>query len=336
MLKCRMCEQDLAESKFTKFDRNPIFAKERKGRVPICRECANKYVHEREDTIESLKEILQMQDIPYVERYAKQARDNYIKKLKKTKIVTKESMYNGKVEKSKETINIQTSIYTCYCSKLGVIPKSYINHTFSDGIRDNTLEAKIEKMEDLLKQTEDTDAKEVKSAKNFLMKMFGNNCFDDNDKLYNLIFLKTQELDLHSSDGKMRARKCTLKKHINKLIETNNLDNKFMDIFEENTPVEEKEENISLVDAFDYDILELKKKWGNKFDDEVLVEFENKYQELIKNYEIQTTLHEEFLKGACSSSVLGARALANGDSQEAKRYFDIFKDMTSGGKNLLL
>jgi hypothetical protein len=333
-LYCAGCKEDKDEKEFTTFKKNPKL-KDRNGNCPYCKECASKYVVERGNTKEALREILRLQDIPYLENFADSALESYEKKKKNTNLVIKKNMYDESEEVTGiETTTHQNTIYTCYSSKLGLMPKKYIDFSFSDGIREeNVLNGKVKE--------DDADEKLVQSAIRFLTKMFSKEIFEDKTRFAKAVVLKCQELSLHKNNTNARQTKFKLKNHISILIDAGQLNKEeYLFIFGEDE--DSKPKDVMVVDAqeddIEYqvpegmDIQKLKDRWGDEYKSSDIVKFEKKYQELRKNYEIKTASHEEFLKHACISSVKANECMARNDVDGSKVWFGIFKDMTSAGK----
>lgn len=334
-LYCAMCKGEKDEKEFTSFKRNTSL-QDRKGYCPLCKSCASKYVEERGNTKEALKEVLRLQDIPYVEKYADMALDTFEKKRKSTNLVIKKNVYNASEEvQGIETTKHQNTIYTCYSSKLGIMPKKYINFTYSDGIRDD------EEIEEEVKE-EDITAKAIKSATRYLIKLFTQEIFDDKQRLVKAIELAMQEYSLHKNNTNKRQQKFKLKNNIITLIDANILDKSdYGFIFDEEQSIKskdvmvvdvEREESQTEVIPQGMNVEELKEKWGYDYTKTDLVKFEKKYIELRRNYEIKTASHDEFLKHACIASIKANECMARNDVDGAKVWFGIFKDMTSAGK----
>jgi hypothetical protein len=91
---CFKCGEEHEPDDFTPFERNPALA-DRDGKVIWCRKKCNEYVNERGNTLASLKEILRIVDIPFVESVYKTARKMFTKKVKGTNIVTRKNVYSG-------------------------------------------------------------------------------------------------------------------------------------------------------------------------------------------------------------------------------------------------
>lgn len=73
--------------------------------------------------------------------------------------------------------------------------------------------------------------------------------------------------------------------------------------------------------------IELKDKWG-EYEDNELLRFEKKYQQMSKSYQILTTLHDEGLIDFCRLQCLYEMAVERKDMQEAK----IFKSLADDAK----
>lgn len=337
-LNCSMCNTQKDEKDFTTFSRNPKF-KDRNGNCPICKECCSNFVVERGNTKDALKEVLRLQDIPYLENYADSAFESYNKKIKNTNLVIKKNVHDSTEEvKGIETTNHQNTIYTNYSSKLGLMPKKYIDFSYSDGIRDNVVEEKKEEVKD----DSGVDMKLVHSAVKYLTKLFTTDVYNNKEIFPRAVEIKFQELSLHKNNTNARQNKFKLKNHISVLIEAKFLkkeDFSFMFGDDEDAKptdlmvVDIKDENVATSELPDgMDIETLKARWGDDFKIYELVKYEKKYIELKKNYEIKTTAHDEFLRHACVASVKANECMARNDVDGAKQWFAIFKDMTSAGK----
>jgi hypothetical protein len=335
-LYCAMCKEEKEEDDFTKFSKNPSL-KDREGRVVFCKDCCSKIVEEQGNTKEALKSVLRLVDIPYLENFANTALDSYNKKLKNTNLIIKKNIHDETEEVSGiETTNHQNTIYTCYSSKLGLMPKKYIDFSFSDGIR-GTIEA--EKKEE--KSEDDENSKSIQSATRFLIKTFTKEIFEDKDRFIKAVEIKCQELSLHKNNTNARQNKHKLKNHILVLIEAGKFNKEdFPFLFgedEENKPkdimvVEVEQENKEVKLPNDMNADKLQERWGEGYKLQDLIKFEKKYLELRKNYEIKTASHDEFLKHACIASVRANECMAKNLVDEAKTWMGIFKDMTSAGK----
>lgn len=336
MLECAFCRKSKPEKEFTRFERNPAL-KDRNGRTSICRECCSEYIESNGNTKEALKEILRLQDIPYVEKYAQTAFETYEKKRKNTNVVIKKNLFDEKEEiQGVESIPLQTTIYTCYTSRLGVMPKKYVNFSFSDGIRSED--------EDENKETSNDNSKAVKSAIKYLVKQYTQEIFDDKDLLKKAVKISFDEFDLYKNNATKRQQKYKLKCNITTLIDAEILvASDYLYMFDDVKNTSKKQEEIVLVeetskndDIIDvphkYDMKSLKIKWGEDYKEKDIVKFENKYSELIKNYEIKTSAHDEFLRHACIASVRANECMAKNDVDGAKTWMGIFKDVTSAGK----
>jgi hypothetical protein len=278
------------EKDFTPFSRNKSF-KDRHGKVIWCRNCCIDFVSSKGNTLEALKELLQIIDIPYIEKYAKSALANYKKKLKATNIVTRKNVYDGNETTNFESNKLQTSVYTCYASRLGVLPKTYVNFSFSDGIRNDK---KVEDTELTFKNLDDEVQKEILWSIKFIKKIFGEQLYEDKENLSKAIKLKMDEHSLHKNDNLQRQNKFRLKKAVLILIDNrifNKKDYSFLYVDEEETDSEDEEEitenEIDIPDNIDLKKMQL--KWGVGYSPIDYVLFENKYLELKRNYEVKTS-----------------------------------------------
>jgi hypothetical protein len=322
------------ESDFTKFLKNPSL-KDRGGRVVMCKDCCSKMVEENGNTKEALKNVLRLVDIPYLENFADSALETYDKKRKNTNLIIKKNVYDENEEVQKvETTSHQNTIYTCYSSKLGLMPKKYINFTFSDGIR-NEEDVEEEKVTD-----EDIEKKKaIQSSIRALVKQFSQEIFDDKKKLSKAVELNMQELSLHKNNTNKRQQKFKLKNNILTLIDGGILDKEdFLFLYDEEPQNVNKDlmvvdvEETKLEIPQGVDLEKLRDKWGSDYKPQDLVKFEKKYDSLKKNYEIKTASHEEFLKNACVATVRANECMAKNDMDASKGWMAIFKDMTSAGK----
>lgn len=331
-LYCAMCREEKNDSEFTPFKRNPAL-KDRNGKTLICRDCASKYVEERGNTKEALREILRLQDIPYIEKYAESALKTYQKKIENTNLIIKKNVFSEeeKIE-GIETNKIQTSIYTCYCARLGVIPLKYLNYSYSDDLRTENMEKTIALEEQIqkLKGIDTHKNKEIETAQKNLIKMFGDEIYSDEKFLSKAVQLKIQECSLYKNNSNQRQIKFKLKNNLMLLIESGKLNkNNFKFLCEDEEKNEDKIQ--PAINKSEFDTEYLQSKWlGFSLQESIM--FEKKYQELVRNYEIKTASHDEFLKLACVSSVKGNLSMAKGDVTEAQKWMTIFKDMTSAGK----
>jgi len=76
---------------------------------------------------------------------------------------------------------------------------------------------------------------------------------------------------------------------------------------------------------------ELVDKWGVYKPEEILL-YEGRYQKLKNSFQLPTESHKEFLKKACVCGVKADMAMAKDDVNEAKKWMDMFKDITTSGK----
>lgn len=350
VLNCSLCDEDKDYSEFTKFSKNPIY-KEFKYRCPICKTCCIEYVEKRGNTKDSLREILRLQDIPYIESYADSALKAYQKKLDNTNIIIAKNVHTDEeTEVGEENIRLQTSIYTCYTSRLGLMPKEYINYMYSDGLRKDVVKEKL--------SVEDSEKKKaITSAKRFMTKTFTKAIAEDNVKLPKAVKLMIEEIDLHTNNTNKRQLKHRMKSHIRVLVEADLLpyedysylldevveseteDMLVVNVNKEDMIKEEEvidDEYLGFINPLDkikkipLDIL--KYKWGDTFPPNSLYKFEAEYDTLKKNYTIKTAQHDKFLKMACIASVQMVEKLASGEVAEAQKLSSIFEKMTLGGK----
>jgi hypothetical protein len=324
---CTQCKQEKDTKDFTLFKRNPAL-KSRKGHVVICRDCIASYLETRNNTKDALREVCQLLDIPYVETFAESASKQFIDKKKKK-------------EKGIWT-NHQTNIFNCYARYIGVINQNYINYSFSDSIRDEGMDSKIDKLEQLkqdLTPTDDKLEKEIKRCRNYLVKLFGEEVVSNEEKLVKIVKAKIAECEAYG-DNNARQRKWTLKHQLKVLVENNVLNkNNFNFLFDEvkeEIKEEDKEENNhekakkKMLKEFNIDYLV--EKWGFGYDIEEMVAFEKKYQLLKNNYPEQTSLHIEALQTYCRYRVKEEFATAKGLVKEAKDWGDLADKQAKSAK----
>jgi hypothetical protein len=329
-----MCHKKLDASEFTTWSRNPALA-DRNNKVVICKNCCSDYVESNGNTKIALREILRLIDVPYLESYANTAFETYKKKRQGTNVVTKVNVYDGTETQEVETNNRPITIYTCYSVRLGILPKGYINYSFSDGIRVDEGQTSPNKIAD------SEEDKAIQSAIKYMKKTFGEEIYNDRPRLAKAVQLMIEELGLHKNDTNTRQAKFRLKNHIRVLVEAGILKKEhYASFFIEEENVEDDKSKTSkdeddIVPEIKLDktqLEELKHKWGESYKTQDLVRFERKYQDLVKNYEIKTASHEEFLKHACIASIRANDCMAKNDVDGAKTWMNIFKDTTSAGK----
>jgi hypothetical protein len=174
-----------------------------------------------------------------------------------------------------------------------------------------------------------------------MKKTFGEEIYNDRPRLAKAVQLMIEELGLHKNDTNTRQAKFRLKNHIRVLVEAGILKKEhYASFFIEEENVEDDKSKTSkdeddIVPEIKLDktqLEELKHKWGESYKTQDLVRFERKYQDLVKNYEIKTASHEEFLKHACIASIRANDCMAKNDVDGAKTWMNIFKDTTSAGK----
>lgn len=334
---CAMCKQTRDEKEFTVFTRNPSL-KDRNGRVVMCKNCCSKMVEEQGNTKDALKNILRLVDIPYLENFANSALETFKKKRKGTNLVIKKNVYGENKETAKiETTNSPNTIYTCYSARLGLMPKKYVDFSYSDGIRNDASGTHTVEV----KEDESDDKKAIQSSMRYLKKMFTEEIYEDKDRLSQAVELKMQELSLHKNNTNARQNKFKLKNHVLTLIDATILSkDNYQFIFAEDgeqkpkdimiVNVDSKDEEYKLPDGMSLE--RLQERWGDEYKTKELVKFERKYLELRKNYEIKTASHDEFLRHACIASIKANDCMARNDADGSKVWFGIFKDMTSAGK----
>nr|WP_186322840.1 hypothetical protein [Paenibacillus xylanexedens] len=82
----------------------------------------------------------------------------------------------------------------------------------------------------------------------------------------------------------------------------------------------------------DYDLDQLKNKYGFGYPDEEYILFENKYQQLQSSFQLLTTMHEEYFREFCVNKVKETLAKAQGNFKEAKEWATMVKDVAEAGK----
>jgi hypothetical protein len=335
-----MCSKTLDEGEFTPFSRNPEL-NDRNGRVVVCKSCCSKYVEEHGNTKEALKNMLRIISIPYLESYANMALELYERKKDGTNLVIRKNVYTEEESESLESVRIQNTIFTCYTSKIGLIPKRYINFSFSDGVRSDEVveEEKI---------SPNVDKKALTTARTFISKRFNEAIRKDKDKLAKAVKLAFDEISLHKNNVNKRQEKFKLKNSLLVLIENGDLDKKDYEylytdkdndtkevieveveqedevIEEDSSPVVKLPKNI--------DINALAEKWGYGYTPEQLYAFEKKYQLLKNNYPEKTALHTEALLTYIRYRVNEEVATAKGDVKAAKDWGELASKQATNAK----
>ncbi|MFS0855160.1 hypothetical protein [Paenibacillus taichungensis] len=82
----------------------------------------------------------------------------------------------------------------------------------------------------------------------------------------------------------------------------------------------------------EYDIGELKDKYGYGYPDDEYILFENKYQQLKSSFQLLTTMHEEYFREFCVNKVKETLAKSSGDLKGAKEWAAMVKDVAEAGK----
>lgn len=342
---CSNCRERKPETEFTKFARNPSLA-DRNGYVILCKNCCSKLCEEMGNTIEALKNVLRLVDIPYVEKFAQSALEKFKKKRENTNLIIKRNLYNEKEEVTDiETDKRQETLYTCYTSSLGLLPKRYTNYSFSDGIRDEDEDLIQEYQE---KKKENTLEKAIKSAEKFFIKMYGEEIYNDKERFAKAVKLTIDECGLHKNNVNKRQLKFRIKTHISNLIEGGILSKKdYAFLFDdENT---ENNENEKTKETKDIDVIvqnntitfkvppsmnleQLADKWGYGYTPEQLYAFEKKYQMLKNNYPEKTALHTEGLLTYIRYRVNEEMATARGDVKSAKDWGELASKQATNAK----
>ncbi|WP_029518058.1 hypothetical protein [Paenibacillus polymyxa] len=81
-----------------------------------------------------------------------------------------------------------------------------------------------------------------------------------------------------------------------------------------------------------YNLDQLKDKYGYGYPDEEYTLFENKYQQLKTSFQLLTTMHEEYFREFCVNKVKETLAKAKGNFKEAKEWAAMVKDVAEAGK----
>jgi hypothetical protein len=335
---CFKCGEEHEPDDFTPFERNPALA-DRDGKVIWCRKKCNEYVNERGNTLASLKEILRIVDIPFVESVYKTARKMFTKKVKGTNIVTRKNVYSGEEETTKETIMMQSTIYSCYTSKISIMsPKNYVNYGYSDGLRTPEMGRQNLPVEEKV-----VVDKEIKKAETKIKNKFGEDMFNNKEKLAKAVSLYVDGLNLKLNHGKVRQEKFQLKSAILKLIEYGVLkkddykwidetvnNNEKSDVQNETNKSSNSDEEFVLPKGYDKE--ELIEKWGFGYTAEELYRFERKFQMLKNNYPEKTALHTEALVTYVRYRVKEEIATSRGDVKEAKEWGALASKASQDGK----
>lgn len=337
MLYCSSCKEMKDENEFTKFDRNPAL-QSRKGKVCMCKSCCNQLITEQGNTKDALKHVLRLIDVPYIETYVESALKLYQKKRDTTNIIIKKNVYDNTEEVSgMETNNLQTTIYTCYTARLGLMSKKYINFACSDGLRSEDFETKGELTD---------DEKLVQSANKYLKKTYGEQIFYDKERLAKAVKLSMDEFSLHKNNVTKRQHKFKLKGHIMALLNANELDKSLYGFILEdkesasNTSdglveieVEPKEiKEVAFKVPQDFDVEAMSEKWGYGYTEEQLCAFEKKYQLLKNNYVEKTALHTEGLLTYIRYRVNEEIATARGSVKDAKDWGELASKQATNAK----
>lgn len=320
-------------TEFTNFPRNPK-TKNRNGKVIWCRKCCQRYIEENGDDSETLKTLLKIIDVPYIEKLYQSAKKSLEKKRKNTNIVTKVNIADNKIiEEKTESLNIQSNLYTCYVAKVGLIPKSYIDYSYSDGIR-------IEEEYTILTE-EEIENKEIEKQRKYLTKLFTKDIYDDEDRLYEAIQIKLKELKLYKQDASKNTIRWKIKTSVNKMVDCGELTPRFSLLFdkkkknEEIFQVEYKEEEVEIPNILEenpFDVKVLREKWGMDYKINDLIQFEKEYNKLIKNYVVKTATHDLYLKQSCIASVKANQCMARNDIASAEKWIKMLDTSTKAGK----
>lgn len=335
------CLKTLPINNFTKFDRNPAL-KDRMGRVIYCKDCASKIVENNGNNKESLKLVLRILDIPYIDKIADSAIRSFNKKIENSAVIVTTNRFTGEVMKTEEdNLKIQSSLFLCYTSKIGLMPKDMIDWSCS-------------KFEEEKKQEDEIDnvfKKNIATSKRYISRQFGNESLKDSNKLSQLVLLELNGL-VKKKDKTSIQKKNRLINHIKTLLEANLVeesDFEFLDNFKENQI--EVGGGKGVITTFHNDVIEsnpvsescghgddlfkeyhsFKDKWSDSFKREDVIKFEREYRKLRKDYIIKTAQHELYLRKACVVSVRLDEALSQGKFDEAKTLNSMFKDLCQQG-----
>lgn len=95
---------------------------------------------------------------------------------------------------------------------------------------------------------------------------------------------------------------------------------------------QEQEINNRIQINSEYDLSELKDKYGYGYPDDEYILFENKYQQLKSSFQLLTTMHEEYFREFCVNKVKETLAKSSGDLKGAKEWAAMVKDVAEAGK----
>ncbi|OPH47742.1 hypothetical protein BC351_10505 [Paenibacillus ferrarius] len=103
-----------------------------------------------------------------------------------------------------------------------------------------------------------------------------------------------------------------------------------METIEISTSIEDNE--ILEIKKLNYDLKQLKSKYGYGYPDDEYYLFEDKYQQLKTSFQLLTTMHEEYFREFCVNKVKETLAKAKGLFKEAKEWAAMVKDVAEAGK----
>lgn len=297
MLYCTKCTQDKEDKDFTVFKRNPAL-KSRKGHVVYCKSCIAEYIAMRGNTKETLREVCQLIDMPYIESFGDSALKSY------------------KVKAKNKNSKNQSNIFGCYARYIGVMNQNYINYSFSDGVRDEGLEGKIDKLEQLKQDLTPTDVIEkeenIKKNTRYIIRLFGEDVVNDEDKLSKVVKIKFDEYST-LGDGTSRVKKHQLKVHLKYLVDIG---------------VYSKEKFAYLYDGDEVKVEEkiYSKDWKGYFTQEDIDDLNQYYTDLNTDFKIVTRNHKDYARKIAKASLAMDKAFEdfqNGVTGADKRYKDL-------------
>jgi hypothetical protein len=314
LLYCTKCTQEKDDKNFTVFKRNPAL-KSRKGYVVFCKSCVAEYITMRGNTKQVLRELCQLIDVPYIESLA----DSALKQFKKKEKTNKEGIA------SKD----QANIFGCYARYLNIINKNYINYSYSDGIRDGSIESKITKLEQLKQDLVPTDVVEkeenIKKNMKYLAKIFGEDTVRDEEKLSKVAKIKFNEYSAYG-DATSRSKKHQLKIHLKYLVDEGIFDkSKFSYLYDdlENSNPEIEEKIYS-------------KEWKGYYTQEEIDDLNNYYKDLNTDFKITTRNHKDYARKIAKASLAMDTAyeeMRNGGVGSDKKYKDFKESFDSLSKS---
>lgn len=315
MLYCTKCTQEKDDKDFTVYKRNPAL-NSRKGHVIFCKSCVAQHIVMRGNTKQVLRELCQLIDIPYVESLA----DSALKQFKKKERANKEGIA------SKD----QANIFGCYVRYLNIINKNYINYSYSDGIRDGSIESKINKLEQLKQDLVPTDVIEkednIKKNMRYITKLFGEETVKDEDKLSKVIKVKFDEYSAYG-DTTARSKKYQLKLHIKYLVDAGIYNkSKFSYLYDDVKKSDEMESQEKIYS----------KEWKGYYTQEEIDDLNNYYKDLNTDFKIVTRNHKDYARKIAKASLAMDKAFEDAKDGVAgadKRYKDFKESFDSLSKS---